>query len=229
MKLTYWDLDWVHNRMNWYDIKYQEIYNELFDHITTAIEEKKQTGDTRSLETIFHDVVDTDFGGYLGIEKVAQSHESGYKSKVKKMMWSNFRHYINFRSFAFTLALMLISFTFPLNKMTFVILGSMILVATIFPSVFSYIKLRPIKRSQDKTSLVYSHIITQSNLPAVALNSILWLPKIPYIFMGEEFSYKIYNIPPSALALWLALVIIFDLSCIRLCKQEIKQFSIIKN
>ncbi len=53
MKLTYWEMDYIHRRMKTYDIKFQEIYNELFDHIITAIEERRESVDTSSLDQMY--------------------------------------------------------------------------------------------------------------------------------------------------------------------------------
>jgi hypothetical protein len=229
MKLTYWDLDWVRTRMGLYEIKYEEIYNELFDHITTAIEGKQNAGDNRSLQIIFQEVVDTAFGGYLGIEDVAKSHERVYKLKIKALLWSNLREYINFKSFAFTLLLILISFSFPLTKLTYIIMGVALFIAAMFPAVYAYIKLRRIKPASGKTSLIYSHVITLGNFPGLMLYLLLWLPKTPYILLGKDFPYKIYQVPPAMLAFIMALIIIYDLSCVRLCRQELKQFKFTGN
>ena len=110
MKLNYWELDSIHTRMKSYDIKYQEIYNELFDHIVTAIEQKRAEGDTRSIEKMYTEVIDVQFGGYYGVEMVAKSHEAGYKKKVRKLIWGNFRSYLNYQSLLFTAILTGISF-----------------------------------------------------------------------------------------------------------------------
>ena len=59
MKLDYWEMDHIHKRMAMYDIKFQEIYNELFDHIVTSIEERRAAGDTSSLDKMYDDVVKT--------------------------------------------------------------------------------------------------------------------------------------------------------------------------
>jgi len=223
MNLTYWDLDYIHNRMKNYDIKYQEIYNELFDHIVTAIEEKQKAGDTGSLERLYTDVVDNQFGGFFGIERVAKSHEDGYKRKVKKMIWGNYRHYINFQSLLFTVVIIGLSFTMPHNKLTVGIFVSVIFMASVFPSVYAYWKLKRIKPQKGKISLVYSHTITQANLPLTFLNCLFWVPQIPYIF-SDTYKYKAINVPPFILALILSLVLIYALSSMRLCQQELKQF-----
>lgn len=223
MKLDYWDLDYIHTRMKNYDIKYQEIYNELFDHIVTTIEEKKAEGDTRSIEKMYTEVVDKQFGGYAGVEKVAKSHEDGYKKKVRKLIWGNFRNYLNYQSLLFTAALIGISFTLPHTKLAVIILTVMVFIVTIHSSAYAYIKLKRIKPSKGKTSLVYSHTITQANLPMMLLYTLIWLPQLPTIF-NDNYKFTLAHFHPAILAFELALVIIYDLSCMRLCQQELKGF-----
>lgn len=223
MKLDYWDLDYIHTRMKNYEIKYQEIYNELFDHIVTAIEEKRAEGDTRSMEKMYTEVTDNQFGGYYGIERVAKSHEDGYKKKVMKLVWGNFRHYLNYQSLIFTAALIGISFTLPPTKLTAFIIAIMIIVVAIHSSAYAYIKLRRIKPSKGKTSLVYSHTIAQANLPMMFLYTLLWLPRLPALF-SDKYKLTLPHFHPAILAFELAMILIYDMSCMRLCQQELKGF-----
>jgi len=223
MKLNYWDLDCIHTRMKSYDIKYQEIYNELFDHIVTAIEQKRAEGDTRSIEKMYTEVVEDQFGGYYGVESVAKSHEDGYKRRVRKLIWGNFRNYLNYQSLLFTAILTGISFTLPHTKPTVIILTIMMFIIAIHSSAYAYIKLRRIKPSKGKTSLVYSHTITQANLPMMFLYTLVWLPQLPSVF-NDNYKFTLAHLHPAILAFELALVLIYDMSCMRLCNQELEQF-----
>jgi len=223
MKLNYWELDSIHTRMKSYDIKYQEIYNELFDHIVTAIEQKRAEGDTRSIEKMYTEVIDVQFGGYYGVESVAKSHEAGYKKKVRKLIWGNFRSYLNYQSLLFTAILTGISFTLPHTKPTVIILTIMMFIIAIHSSAYAYIKLRRIKPSKGKTSLVYSHTITQANLPMMFLYTLVWLPQLPSVF-NDNYKFTLAHLHPAILAFELALVLIYDMSCMRLCNQELEQF-----
>ena len=224
MKLDYWEMDHIHKRMAMYDIKFQEIYNELFDHIVTSIEERRAAGDTSSLDKMYDDVVKIQFGGYSGIEKIAKSHEDGYKRRVRKMVWANFRHYINIQSFVFIIALMCLGFLFPHTKLVMGVFLIVIFAAAAYSSAYAYIKLRNLKPKGGKISLVYSHTITQANFPLLFLNALLWLPQIPNVF-SDNYKFKLWDIYyPPALALLLAFMIIYNLSSMRLCRQELKQF-----
>ncbi len=223
MKLTYWEMDYIHNRMKNYDIKFQEIYNELFDHIVSAIEEKREAGDTSSLEQMYADVVKTQFGGYSGIEKIARSYEAGYREKVRKMILANFKYYINFRSLVFIIMLMCIGFLLPHTNLIIGIFFIAIFAAAAYSSLYAYIKLRAIKPKGGKMSLVYNYTGGQANFPLMFVNSLLWLPQLPNIF-SDHYKFKLTNVyHPVVLALMLAFMIIYSLSCMRLCRQELQQ------
>lgn len=233
MKLDYWEMDYIHTRMKNYDIRFQEIYNELFDHIVTAIEERRAAGSTDSIARMYEEVVNTQFRGFYGvanqIEELAKSHENAYRSKVRKMIWANYRYYLNFKTLLFTIALILLSFELPHNKMTSLVLVMAIFTAALFSTVFAYVELRSIKPLRGKTSLVYAHTLILANFPLVLLNCALWLPQLPYELMDKDPGFKLVNIPLPVLALMLALLLIYDLSCVRLCRQELKGFVHIEN
>lgn len=217
-------MDYIHNRMKTYDIKFQEIYDELLDHIVTAIEERRAAGDISSLEQMYTDVVKSQFGGYSGIERIAKSHENGYKHRVRKMIWANFRHYVNFQSLVFVIALVSFGLLFPHTKLVMGIFFITIFAAAAYSSAYAYIKLRSIKPKGGKISLVYSHTITQANVPLLFLNALLWVPQLPDIF-SDNYKFKMLDMYyPAILAFLLAFMIIYNMSCMRLCRQELKQF-----
>lgn len=139
------------------------------------------------------------------------------------MIWANFRHYLNIHSLLFTAALVFTAFLLPHNKQ---IIGGILIVifaSAAYSSAYAYFKLRSIKPKAGKVSLVYSHTITQANMPLLFMNALLWIPQIPGDF-NDNYQFKIINIYPAVLAIFLAFVLIYNLSCIRLCKQELKQF-----
>ena len=228
MKLTYWELDYVHARLKSHDIKFQEIYNELFDHIVTAIEEKKVTGNITTIETSYNEVVNTQFGGYDGIDQVAKSHEIGYKAKVNKLIWDNYKYYINVRSFLVVAVIIILCRELPNNKLVKDILIVLLTVAIAYPLFYVFVKLKKIRPENGKQSLVYSHILRQAYLPVLVFNMAVYLPKIPFMFINNtDFSLLRY-LNSSAMALFIVVLAIYDLSCMRLCKQELKQFVNIK-
>ena len=98
MKLTTEELAWIKERLKWYDIKFQEIYNEIADHIITGIEVARAEGDERDIANVFQTVVDTHFGGYQGIDAVVATHKKAFQDRMKKTMRVNFRYFINWET-----------------------------------------------------------------------------------------------------------------------------------
>jgi len=224
MSLDYWDRDLIHERMKNYDIQYREIYDEIFDHISSAIEEKQHSGDTRKISIIFDDVVASHFCGYEGVAKLEMTQKSDYLRKVRKRIWANFMYYVNLKSLAFTVLIMLMSLMLPTGKLSFGIMVGLLIVAGFAPSAYVYFKIRRIKRPGEKKSLIYNETIRRANLPALVIYCGIWMPKLPYIIFDKEPPFKLYNVPPVILAFVLALMLIYIFSYVRLCKQELEQF-----
>lgn len=44
---------WIAQRLRIYRIKYAEIYNEVYDHIVSACEDKRKHGDRRGILSLF--------------------------------------------------------------------------------------------------------------------------------------------------------------------------------
>ena len=223
--LNYWELDYVHTRMKDHDIKFQEIYNELFDHIVTAIEAKRLAGDTAAIEVMYKNVENAQFGGYAGIEEVARSHEMGYKAKVKKLIWANYKYYVNIWSLLFTSAAIIICNELPKTKSVKNMMVIFFAICVFYPLIYVFIKLNCIKPEKGKQSLIYSHILRQAYFPILLFNMMIYLPKIPIMMFGGDTDFNVLKVlNPSIMALVIALLAIYDLSCIRLCRQELKQF-----
>ena len=71
MKLTAEELATVNKRLDGYHIIYQEVYDEIADHIITAIEIERAGGDERPVELLFDTVVEKQFPGNKTIQKIA--------------------------------------------------------------------------------------------------------------------------------------------------------------
>nr|WP_183579039.1 hypothetical protein [Mucilaginibacter sp. X5P1] len=57
----------------------------------------------------------------------------------------------------------------------------------------------------------------------IFLCTLLWLPQLPTIF-NDNYKFTLAHFHPAILAFELALVLIYDMSCMRLCQQELKGF-----
>ena len=103
-------------------------------------------------------------------------------------------------------------------------MAGLLIVAAFTPSAYVYFKIKRINRRGEKKSLVYIETIRRANLPTLIIYCAIWMPKLPYMILDKEPPFKVYNTPPVILALVLVLMLIYNFSYVRLCKQELEQF-----
>lgn len=221
MKLTAEELQWIDKRMDWYTIKYQEIYDEIFDHIVTAIEEKRTNGDNRSINVVFQDVVDSNFNGYLGIEKIVSSHKKAFQQKLKSALRANYRHYSSWQTSSLMTGLIIVSGCYlPSNKITIGIMLICLFIGALIPVIYTIISSRKIKVARGKGSIIKGFVLMHSNILIFIFywitQSIRWgRDSAPVLLKGILFSPIIYMV-------LFYLFAIHGLSVIKLCKQEFK-------
>jgi len=221
MKLTPEELQWIEKRMGWYTIRYQEIYDEILDHIITAIEVKRATGDNRPIDVVFQNVIDSNFNGYQGIEDIVLSHIKSFQRKIKNSLRANYRYYINWQSLIFTTLLIVIAgFYVPAGKTTFTIMIISIYIGALIPFVYAALSSRKIKIAKGKRSIIKGYILMHANGLIFTLYPIFQLIK-----WGKEsaplFLKPFLYYPVIYLVLFYVFAI-YGLSVIRLCKQEFK-------
>ena len=220
MILTAEELKWVANRMTWYDIKYQEVFDELNDHIITAIETARAAGDDRDIENVFQTVVDDHFGGYLGINVVATSYESAYRAKIKKAMLANYKYFFNRKGMVVLLVLAAIGFYMPQNRPTSIVMMIGLFVLALFPLVYALIVSFKIKTAKGKKSLAKSYVISRSNLLIVLLGGITNL--LNFLIHDEDITSLKPGYPPAVFMVFIFMFSIYGLSVVKLCNQEFK-------
>jgi hypothetical protein len=225
MILSTEEIDWVKERMNVYIIKYQEIYDEVLDHILTAIEERRSAGDDSSIEALFQNVVDDHFSGYAGIEALADDEEKLYHKKISKLFYNRFKQQFNWKTLLIAVALLLIAYQLPnvrlINKL---FIGAIFLMAVtpiiiVFMSLFG--KIETIK---GKKSLVRKYLLTQTIVPIMLFNMVIYSPVLIGIFTGEDDDFKpIKNLPPIIMMAILVFFMIVNSSYIQSSRQLIAQ------
>jgi hypothetical protein len=219
------ELQWVTERMKIYDIKYQEIYYELLDHILTAIEARRDNGDNREISIVFQDVVDTAFGGYRGIETLALSHETTYNKYIGGLFKTILKGYFNWKVLSFTAIACALAYTLPANKAMHAVFFVSIFVLAFSPILYAFILIsRKVQRVKGKRSLLKGRLISQTYLPGMMLNCVIYLPAI---FMGggdSENGFKLMRQwPLPGLMVILIFFAILNLSAITLCNQVLNK------
>jgi hypothetical protein len=222
------ELQWVSDRMKVYGIKYQEIYNELFDHILTAIEDKRKDGDERDIMTVFQNVVDSHFGGYQGIEEVATSQEKVYIAHIRKSFRKILRSYFNWKLLLFAVVALMLTFKLPNVKLMHNMLLVIISLFAISPMVYTYITItKKVKVAKGRRSLLKDQLLTQAYRPLSFLNGALYLPTIFFVSDDSSTGIKLFGqLPLAVLMLLMVFYMLLNLSAINLCNQIIKKETI---
>ena len=75
---------WLANRLKIYRIKYAELYNEVYDHILSACDDKRRYGDSRPILSLFQETMDQDIGSHAGIAQMTSEREYTCWSSERK-------------------------------------------------------------------------------------------------------------------------------------------------
>lgn len=220
MTLTTIDLDYINDRLK-NDIKsiYQEPYDEIKDHIITAIEVARENGDQRNIAFVFDELIETHFKDYRTFEKIIKEYPLTYYKKITKLHWANIKHYLNWQAVLLITLFVITGFYLPQNKITFFALIIGLIVAAFMPAIYFFYqsKILIIKTDKGKSSIVKLSMQKMSTLLitiGILLNSICQIGRI-FHFFNPVFHPVVY-------ILLLSCFVIYGLSSMRLCRQEFK-------
>jgi len=223
MILTAEETHWVKDRLNWYDIPFQEIYDEIADHILTGIEELRKEGNLQDIKIVYQQVVDEHFGGFMGIEKLAKEQEKAYKKKIGRLILQNFKAMFTWQTVGFLTTMFIVGFYLPPVKIVAAILFGGLAILSFYLWFYAHWLTRNNRIQKGKRSLSDVFISRQGYLPIVVLNSIINLPNLyNFLFNGEDYQYKLVAVHPAAMTTVFAFTLIYCLACIRSCKHEFK-------
>nr|WP_294795381.1 hypothetical protein [uncultured Mucilaginibacter sp.] len=224
MILSEEELIWIQDRMGYYDIKYQEIYDEVLDHILTAIEDRRKAGDDRQILALFQNVVDEQFGGYAGIEALAQNQRKMHHRNIRLLFLNQVKCKFNWQTLLIAIVLLAVAFKIPHSRPVhnFFALTVFFLVAS--PVIYAYSLLAgKIKTIKGKNSLFKSHLLGQMALPLMLFQSCLYIPNLIDESRGRgEFS-SIKSLGPVAMMAIIIFLMIINLSYIQTCRQIIEK------
>jgi hypothetical protein len=219
------ELQWVTERMKIYDIKYQEVYYEILDHILSALEAKRSSGDNRDISVVFQDVIDTDFGGYRGIEDLTIKQEKIYKKYIGSLFNEIFRGYFNWKLIAFTLVTSALAYTLPNNKAMHAVFFIAIFLLAFSPIIYAFILISyKVEIIKGKRSLLKGRLISQTYIPGMLLNGVIYLPAFFMSWGDGDNGFKLMqHWPLPILMVMLVFFGILNLSAINMCNQVLKK------
>lgn len=223
------ELKWIHNRMDLYEIKYREIYDEIADHIITAIEEKRKAGDTDEIKYLFKEVVDTHFGGYNGIEKLVKEQETTYKQRVQTLWGQSVRHYFTWPMMLFAVVALLLSLQLPNVKVVHISMMLMCILLALSPLAYAYTVMPDaLRKLKGKKSILKDHFVTKAATPSMFMNMVIYLPQTFALWSQKSDNWRLFNhlIPPISILIVMAFVVL-NLATIRFCREFLAKSLII--
>jgi len=220
MKLNNVDINYINQRMETYPIPYQEIYDELLDHVISAVETTRNNNDERDIELVFNDIMDTHFGNAKEIRRIVLQNVMAYHKKIGKEFRVNFKHYLNWQTVAVVIILIVTSFYLPQNNTLNTILLFATIITSFWPTMYIVFMVKNTKTDKKKRSLVKNYMLSISQY----LTGLTFVTLFVFRF-AKPWHLSLLNplrYSPFIYITLLCFFTIYSLSTIRLCKQVLK-------
>jgi hypothetical protein len=216
MKLNKEQCSIVSDRV-WGIVKYRETYEEVYDHILTAIEQHYDG--KKSVYDLTEQLINQEFGSSEGIKQLEAEREKIIKSAINKKQWKYVLNHFRFPLIAFTLILAVASYffidTYISRKALFLIVFIVALVP--FLACCSRWLKQGIGHKKTKRSVKDNVILNNSYF---ALNFINVINFVPALFMPDD-DYKLFHSAhASVLAVIVVFYVVYTLSFIRMYREE---------
>lgn len=89
------DAEGIAKELKSYRIQYAEIYNEIFDHLVSAVADKRAEGDEREVGILFGETMESVFGNRQQVQWLAEDREYALKGQLKGAFREKFKNYFN--------------------------------------------------------------------------------------------------------------------------------------
>ncbi|OKS85821.1 hypothetical protein [Mucilaginibacter polytrichastri] len=213
------EYEMIRQRILNFKIPYQEIYNELLDHISTDIETKRAAGDFREVSLLLDELIDSSLGGQAGIENMARVQERLYRLKIHRRAWKIYFHHIWWKTLAVAVGCVILNKFIPANlKYTAGIYGLIFL--TLFSLYIAVlIKMRSVKQIDNKRSLLKTDILRKVFTLIPLLNMAFVIPNIINTlthYHAREFT-RVHPIIPLVIFCY---TLLYAESCYRIMQEE---------
>jgi hypothetical protein len=196
-------------------LKYRETYDELYDHIVTALSHKTSI---TSFEQSVYDIVTDDFGGYDNLMKLEKASKKVAVKDTIGLFLIYFTGYFKFPKLVYTVAgiVMIYYFAPHVQLKLWTVLGNC-LVMIVFPQLYYFalmIKKFAFLQKRDKKGYVFK--------PTFKLNVIAAMGTLPiWIYLLCDFLSPIYlsfwrSPHPVLLTSFLIISVLYALSLMKL-------------
>jgi len=217
MKVTHEDQEYLRSLL-WLNVKYQETYNEVYDHVLTAIEEQPDTNVSKP--QAFDAIINSDFGGIGTLAQLEAERAKIVSSNIRKKQWQYQLSYFKLPLLLFTVLLagsMYYAADVISRKTILIIVLSVGFSPTIIVALRGMIRF--FNRKHQKPS-IKDKVIEQIGCLSMSLfNLFIFLPPL---FVSDD-NYKFFKQAHASLIAVTALFFfIYSLSFIRLYRDEFK-------
>ena len=192
-------------------IKYQEVYEELVDHYSSAIEVKIKEGSTfgQALEAVH-----TDFGGNKGVKHVQEQFWSQMVRFYRNLHWQNFRQHFQWPQALLTLCMGGLVYT-----LSFLLKGNAALFYGLSLLAFSPFILSAFHFYQLRKKATYSKKTAKGNLllaiGGYGLNVLNILVFVPRVFFNGNLEKDFILLYPAFVSVVITLYLLHLLSFIK--------------
>lgn len=199
------------NKLKSAGLKYQEVYEELVDHYTSAVEKKVQEG--RPFEQALQEA-HQEFGGNKAVKHVQKQFYTQMFKFYRNLHWKNLRFYFKWPQALSTLftggLVYALSCLLKGNILLFFMLSLVALVPFAI-SIFYFFKLRN-KGTYSKNTAKGNLLI---GIGGYGLNFLNLLIFVPRMFLNETIGKEILLLYPALISVIITLYLIHLLSFIR--------------
>jgi hypothetical protein len=217
MKVTHQEQEML-KTLIWTTVKYQETYNEVYDHVLTAVEDKPETEACKLAE--FNAIIDEHFGGIKTLKELEEERAKTVSGTIKKKQRQYLLSYFKLPLLLFTV-LVAGTVYYAADVVSRKVIFSIILFAGLSPVLMVAMRgiVRFFNRKSCKAS-IKDKVIEQVGCLSMSLfNMIIFLPPL---FAGND-DYKFFKqAHASLIAVTAVFFVIYSLSFIRLYRDEFK-------
>jgi hypothetical protein len=202
-------------------LDYRETYEEIYDHILSAVE--SNTTDEPFAEAV-NNIIKTNFGGAKGLIKIEKQHYKAVVNEVVKQQWLQFTQSFKFPEVLLSLllfaAIYFIVIIFSAQATAIVIF---LFALCIMPGVFVLFRYFRIGYAiKDTKKSIKDGILGQLASKPVLLGN----PGI-FILIGKSEASLWITGHPLITSLIIAVVTLYVLAFIKLCRRDIKAYSLL--
>lgn len=156
MKLTQQEIEVVNTRLKRYRKLYGEVFEELYDHILSLIELRRDKGDDRHITILLQEVIDLDFEGDRGLHRIALRGFTLFRTGMWNELWEVIKQ--NRTPFwIFSILILLAGYFVPYSKQWNIVLIAACFISACVPLGY-LIYQKGIKGVFYKTSIKFSTI-----------------------------------------------------------------------